>query len=385
MCRSVLAHDPTLDVAIVVVDRKRALTLDDPQIQIIWAEEIGFPDYLQSAFKYNIIEMNTAVKPHAAAQLLERYAKVIYLDPDTFVFNSLTPVLDALDVHDLLLSPHALRPFDDEHRPNDVDLLRFGSFNLGFFALRAGPNAQALLRWWDARCQTDCFYEPALGFGVDQKWMDLAPCFFDGVHVFKHPGVNVAFWNLHERALARDESGRWIVNDAHPLIFFHFSSYDEADNTAVAGKQTRYGAGSRPDFEGVRNEYSAGLAASARTITTASLDYGYAVMSDGSAISPALRRFYAARLTYDFADVTDPFDATSPVHAFARRNRLFSTQGASQKHVDFKAENQFGRQKAILDMVFRTALRVLGPDRYFMLMRYFGSFSSILKQETLLK
>lgn len=385
MCRSVQTHDPEVDVAILVVDRKRPVTVAGGGIELIWAEDSGFQDYAQASFKYNIIELNTALKPHVAASLLDRYEKVVYLDPDICTFNSLSPILDDLDRHSVLLSPHALAPFEDEARPSDVDLLRFGAYNLGFFAVRRSDAARAMLKWWDRRCQDQCWYEPSLGLGVDQKWMDLAPAFFEGVSITKHPGINVAFWNLHERMITRDGGGRWMVNEVHPLIFVHFSSFDERDEMAVAGKQTRFASGSRPDFTAVRDVYARALAESAQSITADSLEYGYSRMSDGRMIGPALRRFYAAQLDRDFADVVDPFDANGPVHAFARRHRLFSGNARPDKHIDFKAEQQFGRQKAILDHGFRMVLRVLGPDRYYMLMRYLAHYSSILKQTDLLR
>lgn len=385
MCRSILDHDPDIDVVILLVDRKRPLTIEDDRIRIIWSEDTSFPNYLQSAFRYNIIELNTALKPHVAAMLLRQYEKVIYLDPDTFAFNSLRPLLTDMNTYDVLLSPHALAPYTDSHRPNEVDLLRFGAFNLGFFAVRNKPSAQAMLAWWDLRCQRDCWYEPSQGLGVDQKWMDLAPSFFDGIHVIKHPGVNVAFWNLHERTIARRPDGAWTVNGDHPLIFVHFSSYNEHDAAAVAGKQTRYDTGTRPDFSLARAVYAAALARSEHSLSANETEYGYNRMSDGSMISPALRRFYAALMDKKFDDVGDPFDALGAVHAFARRHRLFSKHARPDKHINFKAEKSFGREKVLLDKGFRLALRVLGPDRYFMLMRYLAHYSSILHQADLFR
>lgn len=385
MCRSVLENDPGLDVAILVVDRKRPLAIDDERISILWAEDAGFPNYLQCAFKYNVIELNTALKPHVAKFLLDRYQKVIYLDPDTYAFGSLRPLLASLERHDVLLSPHALTPHEDDHRPNDVDLLRFGAFNLGFFAARDTPNARALLTWWDKRCQENCFYEPSLGLGVDQKWMDLAPCFFEGVGIVRDPGINVAFWNLHERVISHHDEMGWRINRDHSLIFFHFSSFDELDATAVAGKQTRFEPGSRPDFTSLRNLYASALARSGEAVSVDSDDYGYARMSDGRMISPALRRFYASLLSQRFKEEEDPFDAGGAVYAFAKRNRLFSNQEKPDRHISFKSEGTFNREKSMLDAAFRIVLRTFGPDRYFMLMRYFAHYSSILKQSDILK
>lgn len=385
MAKSVLANAPECDVAILVVDSKRDVSIDDHRIEIIWAQDTEFPNYLSAAFKYNIIEFNTALKPHVASMLLRRYQKVIYLDPDVYVFGSLDPLLDKLDKYDFLLSPHTLTPYPDDLRPDVFDLLRFGAYNLGFFAARRAPNTQALIDWWDHCCQRDCWYEPALGLGVDQKWMDLVPAFFNNVHILRSPGVNVAFWNLHERVISKDGNGRWIVNGEHPLLFFHFSSFDNDNAAAIAKKQTRFAPGSRSDFLLARTAYSAALRESSESIRTSSTEYGYSQMSDGRVISPALRRFFAAQLSTQFASVVDPFEAGGSVHAFGCRHRLFSAHASSEAHVGFKAEDQFKRQKRILDAGFRLILRLIGADRYFLLMRYLSHYSSILKQTDLLR
>jgi hypothetical protein len=60
---------------------------------------------------------------------------------------------------------------------------------------------------------------------VDQRWLDLAAASSQLIGVMRDPGFNVAYWNLHERALRRNGLDKWTVNDS-PLKFFHFSGYD---------------------------------------------------------------------------------------------------------------------------------------------------------------
>jgi len=215
MCHSALDNHPDMDLVILVVDRKRPVTLSDPRVRLLWAEDIGFPDYLKCAFKYNIIELNTALKPFTALKLLDEYKKVIYLDPDVCVFSTLISVISSLDQHSAVFTPHSLSPFPGLGRPSDQDLLRFGCFNLGFFAANGSADARGLLTWWHLQCLDHCYYEPQAGLGVDQKWIDLAPAFFNGVYILKDPGLNVAFWNLHERRLSKSPAG-WFVNDVSP-------------------------------------------------------------------------------------------------------------------------------------------------------------------------
>lgn len=384
MCLSVLEQHPDdIDIVVLLVDRKRPVTLNHPRVRLLWAEDLGVPDFLACAFKYNIIELNTALKPFTALYLLDRYRKVIYLDPDVCMFSRLDTVLDAFDGASVLFTPHALSPYEGNGRPTDQDLLRFGAFNLGFFAVCDTPNSRALLAWWHRQCQTHCYYEPQMGLGVDQKWIDLAPSFFEGVRILKHPGLNVAFWNLHERELSCTASA-WLVNQQTPLVFIHFSSFVESDASAVADKQTRYAPGSRADFSAAAQIYRQHLR-SAQGMASLETDYGFATFDDGRSISPMLRRMYAVHREDFFSECSDPFRDGGPVLEFASRRGLLSSRAASTQHQNFKVASAYQKEQRIIAALFRLALRLLGPDRYFALMRYLGHYSSTLNQADLLR
>lgn len=384
MCLSALDHEPHASLIVLLVDAKRDVQLDDSRIRLLWAEDLNFPEYLKCAFKYNIIEFNTALKPFAALHLLASYERVIYLDPDTCVFSPLTTVHAGLDVHAAVFTPHALSPYNGEGRPNDRDLLRFGACNLGFFGVRRSVSAQTMLLWWHERCHLDCFYEPQVGLGVDQKWIDLAFSFFDGLGILRDPGLNVAFWNLHERQISRTNDG-WRVNNEAALSFVHFSSFVESDEQAVADKQTRYSVGSRPDFAIVGSVYRNYLQRAAALVTVADPGYRYGRFENGDAISPALRRFYAVSDSPDIKAAVNPFVSNGPVHRFAQEHSLVSPELAASTHANFKVQANFSRQQKIITIAFRFALRVLGPDRYFNLMRYLAHYSSLLNQADLLR
>ncbi len=378
MCLSVLDHESAATPVILLVDARREVQIRDPRVRIVWAEDLGFPDYLKCAFKYNIIELNTALKPFMALRLLEAFDRVIYLDPDICVYAPLAPVHEALETHSTVLTPHALSPYSGAGRPSDQDLLRFGASNLGFFAVRADDHARALLTWWDLQCRTACFYEPQIGLGVDQKWLDLAPSFFEGVHLLRDPGLNVAFWNLHERRLERRDDG-WVVNDAVPLRFIHFSSFVENDPAAIANKQTRYPSGSRPDFALAARTYRGYLKASQDSAVLAHTDYAYSHFANGAPISATLRRFYAISRHPDVMAAADPF-ASDAVLGYAKANRLLTAANAVVGPHTFKAQSGYSRQQAVIGWMFRAVLRLLGPDRYFLLLRYLSNYTSILNQ-----
>lgn len=384
MCLSALDHEPQASLVILLADGKRDIGLSDPRVRILWAEDLGFPDYLKCAFKYNIIEFNTALKPCAALHLLASHERVIYLDPDVCVFSPLDTVYAGLDRHAAVFTPHALTPYDGEGRPSDRDLLRFGSNNLGFFAVRRSASAEQMLRWWHARCHRDCYYEPQLGLGVDQKWIDLAFAFFDDLGLLKDPGLNVAFWNLHERQLSRTDRG-WRVNGSAALGFVHFSSFVESDAQAVADKQTRHVAGSRPDFAQAAAVYRDYLHKAKALVQVTDPAYSYGRFDNGDTVAPALRRFYAVCDRPEVQGETNPFAANGAVHRYAREHGLTSARPASTTHANFKVQADYSRQQRIITGAFRWTLRLLGPDRYFNLMRYLAHYSSLLNQGDLLR
>jgi len=383
MALSTLDHDKYVDLVILVVDGKRPVALGDSRINLIWAEDLDFPDYPKVAFKYNIIELNTALKPFAGLFLLSRYERVIYLDPDVCVFSELRSVHQGLDIYDAVFTPHSLSPYLENGRPSDRDLLRFGCFNLGFFGVKRSDSAIAMLTWWHERCLQECFYEPSLGLGVDQKWIDLVPAFFDGVGILRDIGLNVAFWNLHERYLSITDAG-WHVNADAVLTFVHFSSFVESNSLAVADKQTRYSVGSRPDFAEAASFYRDYLRRARLIVDISDQTYVYSKFEDGTAISPALRRFYAVCKQPEVISAHNPFQAKGPVYQFAKKNRLFSCNVQSISHPIFKIEAQYLRQKMVIKYLFRAILFILGPNRYFGLMRYLSHYSSLLHQSDLL-
>ena len=227
-------------------------------------------------------------------------------------------------------------------------------------------------------------HDAVAGLGVDQKWIDLAPAFFNGVHILKDPGLNVAFWNLHERRLSKSQAG-WFVNDVSPLGFVHFSSFVEAERTIIADKQTRHGPGSRPDFSEVGDVYRKYLGAAKKLVNVEDADYGYSKFDNNISISPSLRRFYALFKDQRFRDFSNPFLSSGPIYEFADINKLLSFKPPVVAHANFKTQAVYSTEQRIITIAFRWVLRLLGPDKYFIFLRYLAHYSSIFNQTDLLK
>ena len=83
----------------------------EPFDRIIWSHDLPIDNAVGWLFKHEVVEACTGVKGPALKLLLDEGAdKVFYLDPDIAVFNSLTPLVEALDSHSVLLTPHQLMP-----------------------------------------------------------------------------------------------------------------------------------------------------------------------------------------------------------------------------------------------------------------------------------
>lgn len=198
---------------------------NEPFDELIWPDEL-LPDQWHSwIFRHDVVEACTAVKGPVLDTLVRGGAeKVIYLDPDTVVFSSLSDITRKLDDHSIVLTPHQIDP-DDRHgaiMDNEVGSLQHGTYNLGFVAVRADEEGKRFAKWWRDRLLKYCYDETARGIFVDQKWVDLAPAFFDRLSILRDAGCNVASWNLNKRVVSITREGEILCNGV-PLKFFHFT------------------------------------------------------------------------------------------------------------------------------------------------------------------
>lgn len=276
---------------------------------LIEARGLGIPDFEQMAFRYNVTEFNTAVKPFFLERLFERegISALIYFDPDIYIYRPLEQLQALLETYDIVLTPHVLDFLDDGHRPDDAHILRAGVHNLGFIGLKKGPAAAKLLTWWKARLLKDCVVDFPRGIFVDQRWIDLVPGVFEGAYVFRDPGHNVAYWNLNHRTLVQTH-GNWLVNDV-PLTFFHFSGLPMDDVNAVSKYQDRVSLTERPELKPLFYAYRDRLLANGQA-TAKHWPYAYGRFTDDTLIADALR--YLWRNMDGESRWPRPFDAQDP-------------------------------------------------------------------------
>jgi hypothetical protein len=239
-----LQHSNDYHFIIGLVDKTdERLTEYYKDFDVLPCDQIGIPDLEAIALKYTIAEFNTALKPFYFQYLFQQYPEadyITYLDPDMVVYRELSELRTQHAEFDFILTPHILQPQElDGKQPTEISYLSTGTFNLGFLSLRKSDNTLRFLEWWSERLRHFCYFDFPAGLYVDQKWVNLVPVFFDSVFILKHPGYNVAYWNLQERKLS-EENGTWKINGSFPLSIYHFSSVGIKQGILLYKQQNRY-------------------------------------------------------------------------------------------------------------------------------------------------
>ena len=201
----------------------------EPFDSIINVTELPVLDLNAWLFGHTVVEMCTAVKALGFLEITRRFAadKIFYFDPDMVILSGLDGLINRLDRHSLMLTPHVTEPEQtlDAIMDNEIASLKHGVFNLGFLGVRTGPEGMRFLNWWAERLHHFCHDDIAGGLFTDQRWLDLAPAFFEDIAILREPIYNVATWNLTHRPVAGSFEQGFTIN-GEPLSFYHFSGFD---------------------------------------------------------------------------------------------------------------------------------------------------------------
>lgn len=204
---------------------------------VIDTADIGIPDFKRWSFQYEVVELCTAVKGYCLNFLFERgYDSVIYFDPDIAIFGDIQFLFDYLETYSIILTPHMLSAStnDFDINANELSTHKHGIFNLGFLGVSNTEEGRSFSNWWASRLRDYCLDDIPNGMFTDQKWCDAVPSYFSSFKIVRHPGCNMASWNLYERDLEILDD-RALINNEFDLIFYHFTKYFSV-GTAVTMK-----------------------------------------------------------------------------------------------------------------------------------------------------
>jgi hypothetical protein len=379
---------PELPFYVVLADDTEGqLDIRTEPYTTVGASELGIEGYREMAFKYDLVEFATAIKPSVFEYLFARrpYDRIIYFDPDIFVYDRLDPIFDALRENFMVLTPHMTKiGLSGGGAISEETILFVGTYNLGFVAFRRDERSFEVIRWWRDRLRRQGYADRLDALHVDQKWMDLIPAFFDeGVRISRHPGLNVAHWNMHERELVY-RAGRYYL-DGEPLVFLHYSGFDPRRPDSITGehKQSLVTLDNMPEYRPLFTEYAKHLASN--TTASASLGYSFGKFSNGVRIYSFQRRLFR-RLLQEGVTFGDPF-ATTPgsFYDMLRRHRLLLTGSAAGGEFNQRNVANAGRKLKLLRGALLLLKKVVGIKYYHLLMRTLAVLSRPEEQIFLLE
>ncbi|MEL6858019.1 MAG: hypothetical protein AAFO74_06505 [Pseudomonadota bacterium] len=285
---SLALHEPGSKFFIFIADAYHAEIAKDASV--IYAENICASNIDEAKFAYSLIEFSTYLKPFCFYHLLENcnFKNAVFLDPDVEVFAPLEGVTAAFSNDaSCVLTPHLLKPLEDDAHPSDTSILNTGTFNLGFAAFSQTDETWAFLKWWARHLETNCRVDLEAGLFVDQKFVEFAPSFIKNLHILRHPGYNVAYWNLANRSVHKTGT-EWSVN-GEKLVFFHFSGVMPENKSMLSKHQDRFSPGEFGDAQTLVENYLKKVEKNDHS-RWSSIPYAYDFFETGAPVPKEMRR-----------------------------------------------------------------------------------------------
>jgi len=372
--------DPDLPFYIFLADEEAGLPEKyRSAYSVVPVNSLGIPVYKEMAFKYDVTEFNTAVKPFVIDHLFTttNAGKVIYLDPDIFVYRSLTTIYDMLEQSSVVLTPHFLGMEEIYTGSNpEKEILFSGIFNLGFIALRRSDRVKLFVNWWKNRLAEYCYGDRMESLHVDQKWIDFLPALFTQKELLisRHPGLNIAYWNIHERMIEND--GLKVVLKDEPgnmsdIIFLHFSGLNPLDpgrNKQAPGVNVN----DYPQWRQLIDAYAAHVLRNDFE-ELFKLKYAYNAFDTGDPVLPFHRRVFRRLLELERKNIFDTPHAAGEgsFYALLKKNRLIAGSGVSIE-TKISKENIDGSVKRMkqINFLLKFLLRMVGLKNYITLLRF---------------
>ncbi len=303
--------NPEWDRYFALVDEKSQDIVEAAEgIEIIEMSQLDINDLEEMKFRYDVMELNTAIKPFVFLHLFKQYDRVIYLDPDICVYREMSEINNAFDEgYRFVLTPHFTGYWkEDGKHPDEPDIMRAGIYNFGFFAAAKCDDALEVIRWWADKLRYLCVNRQTEGIFVDQKWMDLLPARHDKVFFLRHNGYNTAYWNLQHRTCEYVDGHYYFNGD--PLVFFHFSGFNPEKKNSISKHQNRFEMSDIGAAVGLFDDYAQRCLNNGYT-KWRKVPYSYNHFSDGTPIPDVFRYIYRDENTIaDLIEGKNPFECS---------------------------------------------------------------------------
>jgi len=229
MLRSLRRLDRKADVLVLALDNLSAPALRDefkdgvrvietdtlhaavPQLRTIRSQRSTWAYYATQKPALALFAMESETNPQW----------VMSVDADTWFFADPRPMFDEIGRLSVAISPHRF-PTELRH------LAIFGAYNAGCIYWRNDATGRRCLAEWRDECLAWCAEEPQPdGRFMNQGYLNLWPQRYPEVHILRHPGANLAPWNVDGHCLQHRR--KRVIVDGQSLIFYHFHALSRDD------------------------------------------------------------------------------------------------------------------------------------------------------------
>jgi hypothetical protein len=271
-----------------------------PEIDVLCTADLEY-DFLEvMRTYYSALEYCSALKVLGSANILKNDEHCLFLDPDMVILDSLNDAV-LRQPGEIVVCCHAFSPYpDDGESPDDREISLSGHLNGGVLLARRGAEGNLALNWLVEKTKRHWFVAPELGMYADQQWLSALPYFFkDCTTIVSDRGVNVAYWNLHERPMRRGVDGADItLATGEPLRLIHFSGFTVPSNGRIS-KHTnrRFDADTETVLETIIADYERALIDSRSRFENLSGDLGFSNLTLADRMKTAANIYNDPRLT----------------------------------------------------------------------------------------
>jgi hypothetical protein len=346
------------------------------------------------SFKYDLTEFCTSIKASAFSYFIEKtaYEKIIYLDPDIYIYSSLNPIYEMLENHSIVLTPHINTIQDTfQGERSESGLMSTGVFNLGFCGIKRSLAAKKMISWWHERLLDKCYIDPHDSYFTDQKWMDFLPCYFNSneLYISRHLGMNIAPWNFFERAIYTEKESLKVRNREansvkvdYPVIFVHYSGYNYSE--MKKGNVVQNNISNIKDYEDIKlltDVYAKAIYKKRELFDKYIREkYSFGTFHNGDQVKGFHRRIYRS-LTNKGEVIECPFAVgEKTLHSRFQKLRMTNKTLINIDKVTKKNLQGIEGKIIIFNQITRFLYIIIGFEKYLLLMRLFKPYSRFESQ-----
>lgn len=386
--KSLKRYNQNIDFYIFIADKMDTDFIYPPNVmQAEMISDIDSHKWIEMAFKYNLTEFCTAIKPSCFKYLMKKqYEKICYFDPDILIYDSIDYVYENLSKYSIIVTPHIL-DINAYCEENIVKGIRMnGLFNLGFIGIQNNETSLRMINWWENKLFDECFIDTKKGQFTDQKWADLLNIFIpqQEMLISKNIGLNIAPWNFHERKIIKDEcSNKYLVElrqspkkETEKLVFVHYSGYDY--KKLISGEIIQHNIQNLPNYEDINlilTEYKNFIIENKSTLLYyMNQNYTYNYFESGEKIDILHRRIYN-NLIQSESKIDNPFSREEIFYKLLKRKKMFSRKSYDVDKINRYAYNGLISKIKIANFLLKIFYKIIGYERYFLMIKFFNFYS----------